>query len=109
MSRVEQAIAALATLPAIEWVAATLALGYLLLCWIWTTMAPPRRTDKLSDWLSQQDATPPVKRRIRIHDSDDETPHQSQVVARAHVITIQDVAEQSNTPAAPTGKIISTI
>lgn len=40
MSRVEQAIAALATLPAIEWVAAALALGYLLLAirqspWCW--------------------------------------------------------------------------
>jgi len=40
LSRVEQAIAALATLPAIEWVAAALALGYLLLAirqspWCW--------------------------------------------------------------------------
>ncbi|MGL6222436.1 MAG: nicotinamide riboside transporter PnuC [Steroidobacteraceae bacterium] len=40
MSRVEQAVAALATLPAIEWVAAALALGYLLLAirqspWCW--------------------------------------------------------------------------
>lgn len=84
-------------------------LAYLLQRWNCMTMAPFNRNDKLSDWLSQQDATPPVKRRIRIHDSDDETPHQSQVVARAQVITIQDVAEQSNTPAAPTGKIISTI
>jgi len=71
-------------------------------------MAPPRRTDKLSDWLSHQDPTPPLKRRIRIHDSDDETPHHSQTDSRAHDISTQDDAEQSITPAAPTGKVLPT-
>jgi hypothetical protein len=72
-------------------------------------MAPPRRTDKLSDWLSQQDATPPLKRRIRIHDSDDETPQNGQTDSSALDISTQGDAEQSITPAAPTGKILPTI